>query len=91
MPGSWQINVAFWWPNGPPCVEGVPDVLCGVVECERRKGAKHQSTSKTLHRHVSFVFKVIEFPHFYISVQVPVCFDGEAIYYSLHMQKYTVI
>jgi len=63
MPGSWQIDVAFCRPNGPPCVEGVSDVLCGVVECERRKGAKNQSTSKTshlaystLHRHVSFVF-----------------------------------
>ena len=64
MPGSWQIDVAFCRPNGLPCVEGVSDVLCGVVECKRSKGTKNQSSSKTshlaystLHRHVSFVFK----------------------------------
>ena len=99
MPGSRWFHVAFCRTNLPPYVEGVCDVLCGVVECKRRRGANNQTSSKTslishtvtLHRHVSFVHKDIEFLHFYISVQVPVCFDGEAIHSPVHMQKCAVI
>ena len=53
---------------------------CGWVREEER-------CEKPKHRHVSFVFKVIEFPHFYISFQVPVYFDREAIHSPLHMQR----
>ena len=100
MPGSWRFHVAFCRTNIPPCVEGVCDVLCGVVECKRRRGAmKNQSSSKTslishtVHYTGTFHMglKGIEFPHFYISLHVPVCFDGEAIHSPLHMQKCAVI
>ena len=61
MPGSWRFHGGT---NIPPYVEGVCDVLCGVVECKRRRGAKNESSSKTSlishtvhYTHVSYVFK----------------------------------
>ena len=96
MPGSWRFHGGT---NIPPYVEGVCDVLGGVVECKRRRGAKNESSSKTslishtVHYTGTFhmCLKGIEFPHFYISLHVPVCFDGEAIHSPLHMQKCAVI